>query len=94
MSVVDEKRLNNGPDKRHDTGLFLIRWTVIQQMQGQMVAMIFNLLFPSKTLIIDERSRYIMNTFCLPLNLYSRCEAVFKSQYPQNYSNVSDMSRE
>ena len=63
MSVVDEKRLNNGPDTRHDTGLILIRWTVIQQMQGQMVAMIFNLLFPSITLIIDERSRYIMNFY-------------------------------
>ena len=63
MSVVDEKRLNNDPDKRHDTGLILIRWTVIQQMRGQMVAMIFNLLFPTRTLIIDERSRYLMKTF-------------------------------
>ena len=94
MSVVDEKRLNNGPDTRHDTGLILIRWTVIQQMQGQMVAMIFNLLYTSITLIIDERSRYIMNFYSLPLNLYSRCEAVFKSQFPHNYSNVFDMSWE
>ena len=52
MSVVDEKRLNNGPDTRHDTGLILIRWTVIQQMQGQMVAMIFNLLL-NKYLIFE-----------------------------------------